>query len=56
VTGRAELVEEPSAVERYTTMVRPWVEHEIAYVIRIKADVINGFRLSVAHTAEQSGR
>jgi nitroimidazol reductase NimA-like FMN-containing flavoprotein (pyridoxamine 5'-phosphate oxidase superfamily) len=56
VTGRAELVEEPSAVERYATMVRPWVEHEIAYVIRIKADVINGFRLSVAHIAEQSGR
>jgi nitroimidazol reductase NimA-like FMN-containing flavoprotein (pyridoxamine 5'-phosphate oxidase superfamily) len=56
VTGRAVLVEEPRAVERYATKLRPWIDHEKTYVIRIDADVIHGFRVSVPDTPEQSSR
>lgn len=54
VTGPAVLVEEPSTIARYAAMVRPWIDHGMTYVIRIKADVVNGFRLSALDPAEQS--
>jgi nitroimidazol reductase NimA-like FMN-containing flavoprotein (pyridoxamine 5'-phosphate oxidase superfamily) len=56
VTGRAVLVEEPDAVARYAALLRPWVDHEKTFVIRIEADMINGFRVSVPDTTEQTRR
>jgi nitroimidazol reductase NimA-like FMN-containing flavoprotein (pyridoxamine 5'-phosphate oxidase superfamily) len=56
VTGRAVLVEEPDAVARYAAVLRPWVDHEKTFVIRIEADVINGFRLIEPDPADQSPR
>lgn len=56
VTGRAVLVEEPGDVDRYASQLRPWVDHEKTFVIRIEADVINGFRVGVPDDAEQSSR
>jgi hypothetical protein len=54
ITGRAILVEEPSTIARYAALVRPWIDHGMTYVIRIEADVVNGFRLGVPDTADQS--
>jgi hypothetical protein len=45
VTGKATLVEEPSSIARYAALVRSWIEDEKTYVIRIQAEVVNGFRL-----------
>jgi hypothetical protein len=53
ITGQATLVEDPSTIARYAALVQPWIDHEMTYVIRIEAEVVNGFRLSEPDTAEQ---
>lgn len=45
VLGRAQVVEEPAAVERYSRMVQPWVNRQMDYVIRIRPKTIIGYEI-----------
>jgi nitroimidazol reductase NimA-like FMN-containing flavoprotein (pyridoxamine 5'-phosphate oxidase superfamily) len=53
VTGKAVLVEEPSVIARYADLIRPSVDDDMTCVIRIEAEMINGFRLSVPDGVRQ---
>lgn len=45
VTGVARLVTDPAERERYEALVRPWVYPEADCVLRIRPDLVSGFRL-----------
>ena len=47
VTGVARIVVEPDEVARYRRLLKPWVDtgHARDQVIRIRPDIVNGFRL-----------
>ncbi|MCX4524385.1 MULTISPECIES: pyridoxamine 5'-phosphate oxidase family protein [unclassified Streptomyces] len=44
-TGYATAVTAPSEIERYAHLLHPWVEGTASGTIRIRPDVITGFRL-----------
>jgi nitroimidazol reductase NimA-like FMN-containing flavoprotein (pyridoxamine 5'-phosphate oxidase superfamily) len=48
VTGVARIVAEPDEAARYRRLLNPWVEtgHARDQVIRIRPDIVNGFRLA----------
>lgn len=45
VTGRASLVGDRAEVARYRQVLSPWVAGEMDQVIRIRAEIVTGFRL-----------
>lgn len=45
VLGKAQVVEDPAAVERYSRMVEPWVDRQMDYVIRIHPETITGYEI-----------
>ncbi|GLX01386.1 pyridoxamine 5'-phosphate oxidase family protein [Microtetraspora sp. NBRC 16547] len=45
VLGTARLVRDQGEIERYTSMLRPWVFGNMDHVIRIHPEVVTGFRL-----------
>ncbi len=45
VTGTAKLIRDPQQVARYERLLRPWVIGEMDQVIRIRPEMITGFRL-----------
>lgn len=44
-TGLAELVREPGEVERYLAALEPWVDQPMDSVIRIRPELVTGYRL-----------
>ncbi|WP_192583133.1 pyridoxamine 5'-phosphate oxidase family protein [Streptomyces albicerus] len=48
VTGYAHLVTDATEVDRYQTMLRPWVNRAMDYTVRIRPDLITGIRLTPA--------
>lgn len=45
VTGTAQLVRDPGEVARYQAALTPWVAGEMDQVIRIRPEIVTGFRL-----------
>ncbi|MFD8002774.1 pyridoxamine 5'-phosphate oxidase family protein [Streptomyces mirabilis] len=45
VTGPASPVSDPTDLARYLTVLTPWVDTEMEHVVRIKADIVTGYRL-----------
>jgi hypothetical protein len=51
VTGTASLVHEPDQLARYESLLRPWIDAEMGHVVRIRPDIVTGYRLTrVART------
>lgn len=48
VTGYARLVTAPDDLARYRTLLEPWVEQSMDYAVRIRPDLVTGFRLTDA--------
>ncbi|WP_345702086.1 pyridoxamine 5'-phosphate oxidase family protein [Kitasatospora terrestris] len=46
VTGFAELVTDPAEIRRYSRQVHPWIEGTMDSVVRIRPDLVTGFRLT----------
>lgn len=53
-TGLAHLVTDRGEVHRYQKLLRPWVAGQMDYVIRIRPDMITGFRLTADNDAAPS--
>lgn len=45
VLGRAQVVQDPAAVERYSRMVEPWVDRQMDYLVRIRPQTITGYEV-----------
>ncbi|WP_434599965.1 pyridoxamine 5'-phosphate oxidase family protein [Streptomyces sp. A5-4] len=45
-TGYAQLVEDPADIARYERLVRPWVARSMTAVLRIRPELVTGFRLT----------
>jgi len=45
VTGTAKLIRDPQQVAQYERLLRPWAIGEMDQVIRIRPEMITGFRL-----------
>ncbi|HET9169136.1 MAG TPA: pyridoxamine 5'-phosphate oxidase family protein [Actinospica sp.] len=46
VTGYARLVRDPDQLARYQAMLEPWVDHTMDQAVRIRPDIVTGFRLT----------
>ncbi|NKQ52473.1 pyridoxamine 5'-phosphate oxidase family protein [Amycolatopsis sp. K13G38] len=49
VTGIAREVTDPAAVERYKSLLRPWVDRHMDRVLRIHPTFVTGFTLTNGH-------
>ncbi|MFC5905881.1 pyridoxamine 5'-phosphate oxidase family protein [Streptacidiphilus monticola] len=45
VTGVATLVTDPEELRRYQEALQPWMGGEMEHVVRIRADLVTGYRL-----------
>jgi hypothetical protein len=45
VTGVARIVTDPQDNARYQRLLRPWVDNPVDCVIRIRAEIVSGYRL-----------
>ena len=45
VLGKARVIEDPSDAERYSHLVRPWVDQHMDYVIRLHPQTITGYEI-----------
>ncbi|MFI7240966.1 pyridoxamine 5'-phosphate oxidase family protein [Streptomyces qinglanensis] len=54
VTGYAHVVADPAELARYTARLRPWVDQPTTAALRIRADLVTGFRLEAAGTAPRA--
>jgi hypothetical protein len=52
VTGIAELVRDPGELARYADTPVPWVDQPTDCVIRIRPELVNGYRLDPADTPD----
>ncbi|UIX34232.1 pyridoxamine 5'-phosphate oxidase family protein [Streptomyces sp. GQFP] len=50
VTGTASQVSDPAELDRYQAVLAPWVDTEMDHVVRIRADIVTGYRLVRANT------
>ena len=50
VLGKAQVVQDPAEVERCRRMVRPWVDRQMDYVIRVSPKTITGYEIIDAQT------
>ena len=48
VTGLASQVDDPGEIERFERELRPWVDQPMNIVVRIRPELISGFRLAYA--------
>ncbi|MFF3754658.1 pyridoxamine 5'-phosphate oxidase family protein [Streptomyces sp. NPDC002018] len=45
VTGYARVVEDPADLRRYESLLRPWVSRAMTDALRIRPELVTGFRL-----------
>ncbi|MFD3554410.1 pyridoxamine 5'-phosphate oxidase family protein [Streptomyces goshikiensis] len=50
VTGYARVVADTDEVHRYAYLLRPWVAHPVTSALRIRPDLVTGFRLEADPT------
>jgi hypothetical protein len=46
VTGYAQLIDDPEDLARYRGMLEPWVAQTMDHAVRIRPDLVSGFRLT----------
>ncbi len=54
VTGVGSLVTDPDAIVRYRELIRPWVRGPMDYVVRIRPEMVTGFRLTPPEGGDDS--
>ncbi|MET4922448.1 pyridoxamine 5'-phosphate oxidase family protein [Streptomyces sp. PSRA5] len=54
-TGYARLVEDPADLDRYRDLLRPWVARATTDVLRIRPELVTGFRLTPAADPPTAG-
>jgi hypothetical protein len=50
VTGYARLITDPAAAAEYQRLLHPWVDQDMDYTVRIRPDLVTGYRLVHAQT------
>ncbi|MEU5062571.1 pyridoxamine 5'-phosphate oxidase family protein [Streptomyces virginiae] len=50
VTGYARVVADADEMDRYAHLLRPWVAHRMTSALRIRPDLVTGFRLEADPT------
>lgn len=45
VTGVASVVDNPLEIDRFESLVHPWIDQPVTYLLRIKSDVVDGLKL-----------
>ncbi|HTJ69934.1 MAG TPA: pyridoxamine 5'-phosphate oxidase family protein [Actinospica sp.] len=55
VTGYARLVKDPDQLALYQAMLEPWVEQAMDQAVRIRPDIVTGFRLTAEPAQHASG-
>lgn len=50
ITGYASPVADADEVDRYAVLLRPWVDHPMVGALRIRPDIVTGFRLETDRT------
>ncbi|KOU91997.1 pyridoxamine 5'-phosphate oxidase [Streptomyces sp. XY593] len=50
VTGYARVVADADEIDRYAHLLRPWVAHRMTSALRIRPDLVTGFRLEADPT------
>ncbi|MFF1370060.1 pyridoxamine 5'-phosphate oxidase family protein [Streptomyces virginiae] len=50
VTGYARVVSDADEMDRYAHLLRPWVAHRMTSTLRIRPDLVTGFRLEADPT------
>ncbi|TXL89323.1 pyridoxamine 5'-phosphate oxidase family protein [Streptomyces sp. IB2014 016-6] len=55
VTGYARPVEDPADLGRYRDLLRPWVDRAMTDVLRIRPELVTGFRLTPAADPPTAG-
>ncbi|MGW2440231.1 pyridoxamine 5'-phosphate oxidase family protein, partial [Streptomyces goshikiensis] len=50
VTGYARVVADTDEVDRYASLLRPWVARPMTSALRIRPDLVTGFRLEAEPT------
>lgn len=45
VTGTATRVVDPGTLARYRSLLMPWIDAEMEQVVRIRPEIVNGYRL-----------
>jgi hypothetical protein len=51
VTGTATRVVDPGALARYDSLLLPWIGTEMRQVVRIRPEIVSGYRLAQAQGA-----
>lgn len=46
VLGKARVLSDPEALRRYQDLVRPWVDRQMDYVIRIRPQRVTGYQVT----------
>lgn len=46
VLGKARVLSDPEALRRYRDLVRPWVDRQMDYVIRIRPQRVTGYQVT----------
>lgn len=54
VIGLAQQVTDPAEIRRYQGLLRPWVAGRMDYVIRIRPELVTGFRLTSGEGSDAS--
>ncbi len=54
VTGTAKILRDADQIEHYRQRLSPWVTGEMDYIIAIRPELINGFRLTVQPPSDQA--
>lgn len=50
VTGPATLVHDPADLQRYQAMLEPWIDQAMDHAVRIRPDLVTGYRLTTIPT------
>jgi nitroimidazol reductase NimA-like FMN-containing flavoprotein (pyridoxamine 5'-phosphate oxidase superfamily) len=45
VTGYARLITDPAQAAEYQRLLRPWADQDVDYTVRIRPDLVTGYRL-----------
>ena len=56
IVGDTDLVTDPDEIRRYRRLLQPWAAGQADYLIRIRPDMITGFRIAPGGDAAFTGR
>ncbi|MFC5723989.1 pyridoxamine 5'-phosphate oxidase family protein [Streptomyces gamaensis] len=53
ITGYAELITDPGELARCRALLQPWVDQRMDYAVRVRPDLVTGFRLTDPEEQEE---